>query len=163
MNKFALRFYIFLLAWWAWFWYVWYLSSHSADITTSSDKNPIQIVIDIESNDNPNDEETSKKETNYHIWDQEFWDKATKAACMWASDTDLKYICKHEIEKIEIIAHWVEVSWDEVRYHVSFKAPSWDSFRYYHVQLDEELIARWSGSWGKDISQEAVAIKDKWY
>ena len=156
MNKFAIRFYTLLLIWGVWFYYVRYLSSNDAIV-----QEPTQIIVGKETKDNT-DKESSKEKKDYHIWDEEFWDKAVKAACMGASDTDLKYTCKHEIEKIEVIAHWVEVSWDEVSYNVSFKAPSRDSFRYYHVLLDEELNARWSGSWGESISQEAVAIKDCW-
>ncbi len=157
MNKFSLRFCTLLIIWLTWFWYVWYLSSNTVNTKTT-----IVEVQPITQTEQKEDEELEINKKDYHIWDTEFWDKVLEAACMDSYDSDLKYMCKHEIEKIEVIAHWIEVSWDKIRYHVSFKAPSGDSFSYYHVQLDEELNVKWSSSWWESISQEAVAIKDCW-
>ena len=158
MNKFALRFYTLLLIWWAWFWFVRYLSSDKPTV-----QEPAQIRVEKESEDTEGtqDKKASKKEKDYHIWDQEFWDKALKAACMDSYDSDLKYLCKHEIEKIEVIAHWVE-DWYEFRYNIVYKAPDGNSVRYYHSSLDEDLNETWSSSWWESMSQEAVAVKDCW-
>lgn len=158
MNKFALRFYTLLLIWWAWFWFVRYLPSDKPTV-----QEPAQIGVEKESEDTEGtqDKKASKKEKDYHIWDQEFWDKALKAACMDSYDSDLKYLCKHEIEKIEVIAHWVE-DWYEFRYNIVYKAPDGNSVRYYHSSLDEDLNETWSSSWWESMSQEAVAVKDCW-
>lgn len=162
MNKFAIRFYILLLIWSAWFWYVWYLSSNSLDTIESIEQNSTNLTANTNIEESQDSKEDTNKEKDYHIWDEEFWDKAQKIACMDNYDSDIKYMCKHEIEKIEFIAHWVEVSWDEITYHISFRAPSGNSLRYYNATLHEDLHETWASSWWESMSQEAVAVKDCW-
>ena len=170
MNKFTTFIVIALvLIWFAWFWYVWYSHSlnfpENLDTTINeNDNNKLNEKdnVSVEQNDEENNEETTnKKEKNYHIWDEEFWSNALDSACKRSYDDEVKWLCKHDKEKIEIIARWVEDS-RNLKYKIVFRIPSNDSFRYYEVNIDENSYASLGSSWWEDISQEAVAVKDCW-
>lgn len=159
-----------ILIWFAWFWYVWY--SHSLNFSenlnitineNNNDNKPDEKDnVSVEENGDENNEETTnKKEKNYHIWDEEFWNNALDSACKRSYDDEVKWLCKHDKEKIEIIARWIEDSRD-LKYKIVFRIPSKDSFRYYEVNIDEDSYASLGSSWWEDISQEAVAVKDCW-
>ena len=171
MHKFTTFIIITLvLIWCVWFWYVWYLNSLNLPekLNTPINENIYHNNNDKKSNEddnNPNEEENEeidrKKEKNYHIWDEEFWNNALDSACKRSYDDDVKWLCKHDREKIEIIARWVEDSWN-LKYKLVFRIPNNDSFRYYEVNIDEDSYASLGSSWWESMSQEAVSVKDCW-
>ena len=105
---------------------------------------------------NNDDSKISYDEVDLHSHDTEFRENAIETVyyhySIWKDSFD-----NHRSE-IEIVAHWVEYNWWDIRYNVSFILND----RNYHASLDKDLNVTWMGSWGWWMLQEAVAIKDCW-